>query len=180
MLQLIEHSRRAYDGPHEAADSAGDSRHTGLSGKRSVPITNIPIEILTSVVGSPAVKPLIFADAPARLLDLISATKDVPAASRLLPHILRALRNILVATADVTWGHLRGVVVPQKIVKTGLEDADDTSESPVPRSPKGKEVVGRDWKTEARQALGLVFEVRIDIARGRLSDMRCRLITWTI
>ena len=40
--------------------------------------------------------------------------------SKLLSALLKALRNLLVSAADLAWGHVNGVVVPRKIVSTGL------------------------------------------------------------
>lgn len=102
-------------------------------------------------VGLPAVKPLVRLRTPARLLDLV---RSLPPSSLLLPHILKALRNILVSIADCAWGHLRGVVLPQQIVQTGLEE----DELELSRSPKGKEVA-EGWKHEFIETLGLVFQV---------------------
>lgn len=112
------------------------------------------------LVGDLTIRPLIIASAPARFLSLIrsvSATHINAPSDKILPALLRGLRNILVATADLVWGHMWGVGAERKVVSTGLVG----SESIQTDSPKGKGVAGKStrWKGEANRALGLIFEV---------------------
>jgi hypothetical protein len=92
--------------------------------------------------------------------------------AKLIPHLLRALRNVQVSIADVVWGHMWGVGFEQKVIGTGLVgmDLDDREESEGSKGPvgrdkgKGKAKASElgdygSWKSEARRALGLVFEV---------------------
>lgn len=77
-----------------------------------------------------------------------------------------------ISIADVVWGHMWGVGFEQKVVGTGLIGMDIDDEQPaaghvvaVLDKGKGKAKIGSfgegsSWKSEARQALSLVFEVR--------------------
>lgn len=108
-----------------------------------------------TIVGSLTIRPLLLSHTPARLLHLIRALLDISLPqhqlTRILPPVVRALRNILVSTADLTWGHMWGVGAERKVVGTGLVGSVPTG--------KGKEVDNRAWKGEAQRALSLVFEV---------------------
>ncbi|KAK8846743.1 hypothetical protein IAR55_005830 [Kwoniella newhampshirensis] len=113
-------------------------------------------------IGDLTLRPLLVANTPSHLLGLISALTLSTSLSdryvhRLLPQLLRALRNLLVSTADMVWGHMWGVGAERKVVGTGLVGMDIMSEAD---ARKGKEVPGRNkaWKVEAIRSLGLVFE----------------------
>jgi hypothetical protein len=111
-------------------------------------------------VGTLTVRPLLLAQTPAHLLhlvrDLSSASLPHAQLHRLLPPVIRALRNILVSTADLVWGHMWGVGAERKVVDTGLVGLNSSS-----GLGKGKSVLGRGrtWTSEAVRALGLIFEV---------------------
>lgn len=114
--------------------------------------------ILASIatVGNLTLRPIITNNAPARLLHLIHPlvhTQQHPSAHRQLTALLRALRNVLVATADMVWGHVWGVGAEKKVVGTGLVGGNVLRETPADRS--------RDkyWRNDAMTALTIVFEV---------------------
>ncbi|WVW78739.1 hypothetical protein I302_100699 [Kwoniella bestiolae CBS 10118] len=109
-------------------------------------------------VGNLTLRPLLLSSTPSSLLTLITSLttpseSQIPTKQldRILPHLLRALRNILVSTADMVWGHMWGVGAERKVIGTGLvgEQEVDT---------KGKQAVGKGWKGEASKALSLIFE----------------------
>ncbi|RSH90252.1 hypothetical protein EHS25_001586 [Saitozyma podzolica] len=87
-------------------------------------------------------------------------------AAKLLPPVLRALRNLLVSTADLVWGHMWGVGAERRVVATGLVGMDLNEEheaagvAGAAGQGKGKGVAGKGeaWKGQASSALGLVFE----------------------
>ncbi|OXG88902.1 hypothetical protein C345_02493 [Cryptococcus neoformans A2-102-5] len=113
--------------------------------------------ILASIatVGNLTLRPIITNNAPARLLHLIHPlvhTQQHPSAHRQLTALLRALRNVLVATADMVWGHVWGVGAEKKVVGTGLVGENVLRETPADRS--------RDkyWRNDAMTALTIVFE----------------------
>lgn len=96
---------------------------------------------------------------PAKFISLIRTLSSSPTSSssvaRLIPPLLRALRNLLVSTADLAWGHMCGVGVERKVVGTGLVGGELLHEE-----VKGIGVSrGQVWRFEANRALGLVFEV---------------------
>ncbi|WWD00304.1 hypothetical protein V866_007215 [Kwoniella sp. B9012] len=110
-------------------------------------------------VGHLTLQPLLLSSTPSTLLTLIiSLTTSSPThiperqLDRILPHLLRALRNILVSTADMIWGHMWGVGAERKVVGTGLVGEQEIADT------KGKQAVGKGWKGEAIKALSLVFE----------------------
>lgn len=124
---------------------------------------NVAFSELTAV-GPLTIRPLLQAGAPAQLLRLIKSLSQPPSSApsastnRLLPPLVRALRNVLVTTADLVWGHLWGVGAEKKVVSTGLfGDEAPAGES----SGKGKAVAGktRSWRPEGVHSLGLCFEV---------------------
>ena len=113
-------------------------------------------------VGPLTIRPLLQAATPNHLLLLIrsisNSASPPTSVNRLLPALLRALRNLLITTADLVWGHMWGVGAEKKVVSTGLVgEAPSTKES----TGKGKAVAGkgRSWKVEAARALGSCFEV---------------------
>lgn len=107
---------------------------------------------------------LLLAHLPARLMELIAslAASTAPPReanfilSKVLPSLLRALRNVLTASADAIWGHMWGVGVERKVIATGLVGYGS---GPAKASKgKGKES-SEAWRPEAKSVLGLVFEV---------------------
>jgi hypothetical protein len=111
-------------------------------------------------VGILTLKPLLAVSAPTHLLNLLTSILSSPkqdASHRLLASALRALRNVLLTTADLVWGHVCGVGAEQKVVDTGLIGDDG-----VDVGRKGKGVMGKStgWKANGSKALSLVFEVR--------------------
>lgn len=135
--------------------------------------------MLIRAVGPLTLAPLIRSDAAARLLDLI---RTIPAAapgpltsSKVLPSLTRALRNLLLATADLVWGHIWGVGSETEVVSTGLVGLDEdqgarsdshdlTGIDEGGSSPRDKALQGL-WEGEtalaASSTLGLVFEVSL-------------------
>jgi hypothetical protein len=111
---------------------------------------------LTSV-GSLTLRPLLLAHTPEHLVSLITSFKHISyfKIAILVPPVIRAIRNILVSTADAVWGHIWGVGVEKRIVGTGLEDLEPR---PV-RTVKGVDHI-KSLKAEADHALALIFEVR--------------------
>lgn len=83
----------------------------------------------------------------------------------MLSPLLRALRNILGATADAVWGHMWGVGAEQKVIGTGLV-GDDVL---LPARARGKHHAAA-WKANASEALGLVFEQTNRLALVSLID----------
>ncbi|WRT65023.1 uncharacterized protein IL334_001964 [Kwoniella shivajii] len=118
-------------------------------------------------VGNLTLKPLLMSSTPSSLLTLVtSLTRPSPETSpdpgrqleKILPHLLRALRNILVSTADMIWGHMWGVGAERKVVGTGLVGVDIMTERDV--GGKGKAVAGKGdrWRGEASRTLSSIFE----------------------
>jgi hypothetical protein len=70
----------------------------------------------------------------------------------MLPPLLRALRNMLGATADAVWGHMWGVGTEQKVVGTGLVGDD------VLRPARVRARAAPQLRADASDALALVFE----------------------
>ena len=116
-------------------------------------------------MGSLTLRPLLIAQTPQHLLQAIKAITSPsfppPQVSRLLAPLLRALRNLLVSTADLLWGHMWGVGAEKKVVSTGIVEAE-SSESHNPYHGKGKAVLGRGqfWEVQASASLNMIFEVR--------------------
>ncbi|KAL7423599.1 hypothetical protein Q5752_001180 [Cryptotrichosporon argae] len=133
--------------------------------------------------GALTVKPLVAARTPAHLVRVVHAFSaaqgrqsgaKLPGAVAVLAPVLRALRNVLSQTADLLWGHMRGVGVEQRVVGTGL--VGDIGAVPTQRGvdslaklhgdgqscePTGERGKGKGhsyWKTDAADALELVFE----------------------
>lgn len=122
-------------------------------------------------------RPLLLSQAPTRLLNCIRATSNSRRLSasdrvRLLSALLRALRNVLVATADLVWGYMRGVSLRRRVVDTGLagpgesrvsEAGDTGGGATAAKKAKGKEVDrgpgGGGGKEMAAGVLSMVFEV---------------------
>lgn len=103
--------------------------------------------------GALTLRPLLAEGVPAKLLQLVREVQpDSVSQSRLLSLLLRALRNILGATADAVWGHMWGVGVEQKVVGTGLV-GDDVL---LPARARGKQRAAT-WMANANAALSLVF-----------------------
>lgn len=122
--------------------------------------TVLTLRLLIAPVGSLTLRALLTNSAPAHLLNSIkSLTSDSVTSShisQLIPPLLRALRNLLVSTADLAWGHIWGVGAERKVVSTGLVGEETSS----PTETKGKRLPQvKGWKAETRQALSLIFEV---------------------
>nr|XP_018265756.1 uncharacterized protein I303_02129 [Kwoniella dejecticola CBS 10117]OBR87914.1 hypothetical protein I303_02129 [Kwoniella dejecticola CBS 10117] len=116
-------------------------------------------------VGNLTLQPLLLSSTPTSLLQLItslSRASDITAKQleKILPHLLRALRNILVSTADMFWGHMWGVGAERKVIGTGLVGVEVMSETEV--IGKGKQAAGKSiapgWRGQATHALGSIFE----------------------
>lgn len=110
-------------------------------------------------VGSLTLRPLLSNSTAAHLLGLIKSLSNAPLDprfDRLIPPLLRALRNLLVSTADLAWGHMWGVGAERKVVGTGLVGEDTLREAEGKREGVPR---GRRWRVEASRALALVFEV---------------------
>lgn len=121
--------------------------------------------------GSLTLRPLMLARAPTIFIKLINTlTQSLSKAQELkvLPSVMRALRNILVSGADIIWGHQWGVGAERKVVGTGLV-GQDVSEG----NDKGKTVPWKEdtWRYEATSAMASIFEV----SRLRVSIL-CQLI----
>lgn len=109
-----------------------------------------------ATVGNLTLRPIITNNTPARLLHLIHPlvhTQQHRTAQRQLTALLRALRNVLVATADMVWGHVWGVGAEKKVVGTGLVGENILRETPADRSRD------KHWRNDAIAALTIVFEV---------------------
>jgi hypothetical protein len=131
----------------------------------------VPFRTHDLAVGSLTLRPLLLSSAPSRLISLIRTltSPSFPSvhAAKLLPPVLRALRNLLVSTADLVWGHMWGVGAERRVVATGLVGMDLNEEheaagvAGAAGQGKGKGVAGKGeaWKGQASSALGLVFEV---------------------
>lgn len=106
-----------------------------------------------SSAGALTLRPLLGERVPARLVGVVrTLPANHPAASRMLPPILRGLRNVLGATADAVWGHMWGVGAEQKVVGTGLVGDD------VLRPARVRKGRASQWRADAVSALGIVFE----------------------
>lgn len=101
------------------------------------------------------------AQVPASLLELVRGLLQTRLSklqeSKVLPSVLRALRNILVSAADAVWGHVWGVGAERKVIGTGLVGGDLKH---VAEKGKGVSVRKDVWRYEATKALSSVFEVR--------------------
>jgi hypothetical protein len=110
--------------------------------------------------GTLTIRPILLAGAPARLLDqvrqLVQSTSSQ--APKVLSSVMRALRNVLVSTADLVWGHAYGVEMEKKVVGTGLVGM-------VMDNGKGKAAPGREslLENEAIKALDSVFDVSLGL-----------------
>ncbi|KAE8540327.1 hypothetical protein D1P53_003272 [Cryptococcus gattii VGV] len=108
-----------------------------------------------ATVGNLTLRPIITNNTPARLLHLIHPlvhTQQHRSAQRQLTALLRALRNVLVATADMVWGHVWGVGAEKKVVGTGLVGENILRETPADRSRD------KHWRNDAIAALTIIFE----------------------
>ncbi|ORX34369.1 armadillo-type protein [Kockovaella imperatae] len=136
------------------------------AGKPQLDIINETVVIFASLanVGPLTLRPLLAAEVPAHLLNLVnsinrrSVGSPTSSGTRLLAPVLRALRNILVSTADTIWGQPWGVGVERKVVDTGLMREEDEQSV---QSRKGKGVAsskGPEWSDMVSQTLPLIFE----------------------
>lgn len=136
------------------------------------------MEMLIPGVGPRTLGPLVQNNAAERLLDFIRAvlasSPGLSTTSKVLPSLIRALRNLLLATADLVWGHIWGVGAETEVVSTGLVGLDlkgggrpdglvshegytDGSYRPVEGG--GHEHWRYDAALAANATLGLVFRV---------------------
>ncbi|ORY26906.1 armadillo-type protein, partial [Naematelia encephala] len=146
--------------------------HVEVRSPQDVEIANEVAVIIGALanVGTLTARPLLLADTPSCLLDRIHDITSTPFSSayRLLPALLRALRNVLVSTADLEWGHVWGVGSEREVVGTGLEDMEG--------DVKGKRPV-RVWKSEARRALGIILEPEsLDTLLGLLKSSNPQIL----
>lgn len=108
---------------------------------------------------------------------VLAAAPGPSTASKVLPSLTRALRNLLLATADLVWGHIWGVGSETEVVSTGLVGLDEdqgarsdlrglTGIDEDGGSPRDKALEGL-WEGETALAasltLGLVFEVSLGL-----------------
>lgn len=103
--------------------------------------------------GALTLRPLLAEGVPGALLELVRWLPGHATAPRLLPALLRALRNVLGSTAEVLWGHMWGVGAEQKVVGTGLVGDDVLRPARVRSKAKAAQ-----WRSDAANALVLVFE----------------------
>lgn len=132
-----------------------------LANSKVLPHTN-PLYADISV-GTLTLRPLLLSQAPARLLHLIHSTSTSSISAndrvRLLSAALRALRNVLVATADLVWGYMWGVGMQRRVVTTGLGDSN-TLAGDYRMKGKGKEVDKVEGtRGIATDSLAMVFDV---------------------
>ena len=116
--------------------------------------------VITLVVGSLTLRPLLFHTAPERIIRLIRTLNDpqtpISHSNRLIAPLVRALRNVLFSTADLSWGQMWGVGAEKKVVSTGLLGYELI---PAPEG-KGKATdLELGWRNHANRALAMVFEV---------------------
>lgn len=116
------------------------------------------LRLQLTIVGPITLRSLLNAGTSSKLLSLIKSlqSSNLPESQivRILPSILRALRNVLVTTADLVWGHMWGVGAEKKVVGTGLVGEDVVAGARGKNSGKG-----RSWRVDATRALSLCFEV---------------------
>ena len=118
-------------------------------------------------VGSLTVKPLILAGVDVCLLDTISRPSTSPPAREFqtdahIVHVARALRNLLVSTADLMWGSVWGIGGEKKVVSTGIRSDGTVVNAEREREARvtGKD---RDWRRLAHKALKAPFEVSCSV-----------------
>lgn len=135
---------------------------TELSDQTNLDIINETSVIIGSLAsdGPLTLRPLVLAQVPNRLLALVHSLSQTPLSKsqqiKVLPSVLRALRNILVSAADAVWGHVWGVGAERKVVGTGLV-GEDIGE--VVGKGKGVSMGGHEWRIEAVSAMRSIFEV---------------------
>lgn len=137
------------------------------------PLVNEVAVIIGSLAseGTLTIRPLLLAHTPARLLDQVRClTKStLPQVPRILSTVVRSLRNVLLATIDLIWGHAYGVEMERKVVGTGLVGVMVVG---------GKDkAIGREslLEAEAIEALDSIFEVgAITIDEANLSPTTWR------
>jgi hypothetical protein len=100
------------------------------------------------------------------LLSLVRRLADPSSISNTTPVIsaLRALRNILVSTADITWGNMWGVGRERSVVGTGLVGPEsDARDRDVRMMLSGGDEAASIGEREGKRILSLVFEVSIRV-----------------
>jgi hypothetical protein len=115
--------------------------------------------------GSLTIRQLLEAGAPSRLLHLVRNLSDQPSTSTtaLIVSALRALRNVLISTADMTWGNTWGVGRERHVVGTGLVGPEsygrDRNAQVISPSASRATSLSSTGDAVGKRALGLVFEV---------------------
>ncbi|WVF70073.1 hypothetical protein IAT40_004860 [Kwoniella sp. CBS 6097] len=118
-------------------------------------------------VGNLTLRPLLAISSPSIILQLItdltypsSSGFAFPAKQfdRLLISLLRALRNLLVSTADMVWGHMWGVGAERQVVGTGLVGMDVMSEKDMGKGKARTAGKSSGWRRDANEGLTIVFE----------------------
>jgi hypothetical protein len=112
--------------------------------------------------GSLTIRQLLEAKAPEQLLKLIRQLAQASSTdnTNLIVSALRALRNVLVSTADMSWGNMWGVGRERRVVGTGLvgpggDNLEVEAATANTYRPHNTAIGSR----EGKQVLGLVFEV---------------------
>ncbi|WVO15817.1 hypothetical protein L204_103479 [Cryptococcus depauperatus] len=120
---------------------------------RNQAVTEAAIIVASLANAGPfALQPLIHSDTPFRLLHLIHHLTQVKRPDSPLPYLLRALRNILVSTADILWGHTWASNTDKQMVGTGLVEED------IVREVNRIRQIESQWKANASKSLELVFQ----------------------
>jgi hypothetical protein len=125
--------------------------------------------------GSLTIRQLLEARAAEELLSLVRRLADRSSvnSTTLVVSALRALRNILISTADITWGNMWGVGRERSVVGTGLVGPEsDLRDRDVQMTLSGGDEAVSIGEREGKRVLGLVFEVSIRVVR-LLSDLQC-------
>ena len=116
--------------------------------------------------GSLTIRQLLEARAAEELLGLVRrlADKSSVSSTNLVVSALRALRNVLVSTADFTWGNMWGVGRESSVVGTGLVGpGSDARNQDVRMTASGGDEAVIIGEREGKRILGLVFEVSVRI-----------------
>jgi len=134
--------------------------HLDIAGEIAVIIGAVASE------GSLTIRQLLEARAAEELLGLVRrlADKSSVNSTNLVVSALRALRNILISTADITWGNMWGVGRERSVVGTGLVGPEsDARDRDARMMLSGGDEVVTVGEREGKRVLGLVFEVSIRV-----------------